>query len=325
MLTRSLLSSKAGALAVRVGADLESLVPLRVNDDAAPVWVEGPHWAGYITVRVAGSTGVHGASDTDYFKGKRRLFSFQTRGVFKSTNPHAADNLWTGDDVLFVAQFDRKIPTPPGTNVAVKCAKLIDGTFFADNLFDEKPFFGSFLVAGMNTIRISPALRSQGVIRHRDSALDLSLDVAQSSKLPLQVTPQPSTSDVKSVESGASTSPPLASPEVPSKTRVGDWRFGGAKVLEEDVSLALDGAPSESVANRRSYFCSQEGRKRFVFWPDMVYETDFFNNYLDLGTPSLKLGITIDCKRILKGIPITFAARSRSGEIFYVIEIRHDI
>ncbi|RUS19183.1 hypothetical protein BC937DRAFT_87879 [Endogone sp. FLAS-F59071] len=123
---------------VRIGPDYDTLQPYTINDDANPLFVNSPHWTGWVTFRLnyARSSEPNAAKkpQTAYFNGRKRYFSIQTQGRFKATNTSTADGLWTGDEVLFVAETESKIRPPMGAWLAIQFAKIVDPGFTADGI-----------------------------------------------------------------------------------------------------------------------------------------------------------------------------------------------
>ena len=79
-----------------------------VNYDEHPFVVDNEHFAGKVFFRVQGFSGITSDAiqrpprpSSDYFGGKRRLFSLQAEGVFK----HPVN----GDDLILAADFDQPL------------------------------------------------------------------------------------------------------------------------------------------------------------------------------------------------------------------------
>src|SRR5439155_27098628 len=115
-----LFSNKINMPLVRIGSDYDSLRPYKVNDDKNPFYVDSKHFTGYITVRLQNNNykDEKVINTNSYFENHRRYFSFQFQGRFKPTNSkRKTDNLWTFDDVLFLAETENYIKPPFGASL----------------------------------------------------------------------------------------------------------------------------------------------------------------------------------------------------------------
>ncbi|CAG8433326.1 13061_t:CDS:10 [Ambispora gerdemannii] len=165
---------------------------------------------------------------------------------FKATNTERQDNLWTYDDVLFCAETEHAVKPPMGSSLAVKFAQYIDPGFTAERIFEEiRPWVGSWVMCGMNVVKVWRAERDEKQTSHKNILL----------------------------------SEDSSSPLLP----VGPWVYYGKHHLEEDINLILP-EHKFSSAQRRTYFTNPEIRKSHVFDPEHIYAFDFFNNFTDLST-----------------------------------------
>ncbi|KAJ3181940.1 hypothetical protein HDU85_003457 [Gaertneriomyces sp. JEL0708] len=272
-------------LRCRIGSNLETLTIANVNDESDPVFVDSEYFTGYVAVRVKNFNGITPSgkaaiSDLPYFENKRRVFSIQVTGRFKKE--------YTADDVVFGAEFEKKVAPPTGAWVAIKFANLIDPALKTD-VYAEKPWLWSPVLCAMNIVNVAKAKKpftasSKAVAKHRSE---------------IKMEPHPD--------------------EV-----LCEWK--GTEELTENTSLLMDDAddlpfPPEGIAERRRHFQSEEERKAVTFKPDNVYQTEIFAPFIDLNTFDLTLGININLLQYLNGQPIRMMSKSLSkGDPFYVVE-----
>jgi hypothetical protein len=120
--------------------------------------VENDHFKGSILVRVKNFHKEHDVTllhlSDDYFGTKKRLFSIQIEGMFKSEV--------NGDDLMLGAEFRRPITTPPFTSLLVEFAKFIDPGLHVENLNAKNadvsngryPMIYSPILCAINVMRI---------------------------------------------------------------------------------------------------------------------------------------------------------------------------
>ena len=361
-------------LTVRIGPnrDPRSLQRCPVNNDHLPIAVSSEHFEGLVTVRVqnhrpssfsssSSSSSLSSSSSTlsssssssssslatcPYFDQRTRLFSLQWQGQFKATNPARPDGIWTGDDVLFVAETEEGVKVPRGTSLATHFVRLIDPSFVADAVWNKhRPWVGSPLVSGMNILRVWRA--SDNDDHGHESSCDQDRDCDYDDST------QPRTDGQRK-----------------------NWTFYGLKRLEEDnVDLLLkspdrtESYPKEqpteeslteetttiespptswwwttqtsnltnqttptttsterrgrksgknfTVAGltpyqRRRFFTKQEHRQAALFDPSLVVAGDFFNNFTDFENARARMVISIQFDQVLQGQPLRFVCKSRA-------------
>jgi len=140
-------------LRVRVGPSPSTLAVINVNDDTHPQFIDSPYFSGYIVVRVKDFDGITPNKQPPikyipYFGTRKRCFSIQVTGRWKKEV--------NVNDLVFGAEFDRKVNPPTGSWVAMKFANLIDPALSAD-IYAEKPWLFSPLLCSMNIVNVKPA------------------------------------------------------------------------------------------------------------------------------------------------------------------------
>jgi len=281
---------------VKIGPSYNSLKQYTFNDDKHPLFVNSPHFTGYITVRLQNH---HYKNDPvkktcSYFENHRRCFSFQFQGRFKPTNPNRDDHLWTYDDILFCGETESSINPPMGASLAVKFANFIDPGFNADGMFLKKrPWAGSWLICGMNVVKVWKADHD-----------DFSMRKFMKSQ---------NNDDTQSIPTFDSLSRPLLPIE--------PWTYYGKHHVEEDTRLILPDKKLNS-SNRRNYFINPSVRRDHVFDPSHIYCCDFFNNFTNFSTMNADMIVRFSMSRVLRNQPLRFVCRNKEGDaVFFVIEI----
>jgi hypothetical protein len=300
---------------VRIGPGLTNLKKYAVNDDKRPFFVNSPHFTGYVTVRLRNhqcKNDPHAFKTSSYFENHRRLFSFQFQGRFKASNTRHQDGLWSYDDILFCAETESAVSPPMGASLVVKFARYIDPGFTADAMFlDKRPWVGSWLVCGMNSINawqaeIDEKLGTTNIdINHSQSIIEQNEDnIIQGTMVP----------ENKSLRQSERTSNPLLP--------IGPWVYYGRHHLEEDSKLLLPEKPNLSGSKRRTHFLDAKTRQSHYFDPDIVYAFDFFNNFTNFSTMNADMFIKFSMSKVLRNQPLRFVCRDKSGEnVFFAIEI----
>jgi len=271
--------------------------------------VNSAHFTGLVTVRMQNYHNKNSSKKviptSSYFQNRRRFFSFQFQGRFKPTNRNREDNMWSYDDVLFCAETENKVTPPRGASLAVKFARFIDPGFTAEGMFAEKrPWAGSWVVCGMNVMRVSEAeCTSNGVLP--DDKSDEGFGEASD------------TDSVVSFETDKwnSRKQKLTPPLNPA----GRWTSD----LQEDTSLVLNGRNTPMTsAKRRSHFLDPATRQAHVFHPGHVYAFDFFNNFTNFTSMTAEMIVRFSITKVLRNQPLRFVCRNREGNVvFFVIEI----
>ncbi|CAG8809022.1 26276_t:CDS:1 [Gigaspora margarita] len=297
---------------VRIGSTYSSLQQYKVNDDQKPIFVNSKHFTGYVTVRLQNH---HYKNEkviktNSYFENHRRFFSFQFQGRFKATNPDRPDNLWTFDDILFCAETEESINPPMGASLVVKFARYIDPGFTADGMFlDKRPWVGSWLVCGMNVIKVWKAneeiLYDVHTFSNEHTYQDEKKEISDKNLL--------------TKVSNTTTLNGHSSPLLP----VDPWIYYDQRHLNEDTSLIFfDEQINFNSKKRRNYFFDPIVRQSYVFNPSLVYAFDFFNNFTNFSTMNADMFVKFSMARVLKNQPLRFVCRDKKGDsVFFVIEI----
>ncbi|KAJ3078640.1 hypothetical protein HDU99_000460, partial [Rhizoclosmatium hyalinum] len=280
-------SGPAGrVLRVRVGPSFATLDTVNVNDDAAPQFIDSPHFVGHVAVRVKNFRGVTpegtpALSDTPYFA-SLSFFNFVDKHKVSNstplqptllqilTHPHPIPSQkqqeYSTDDVVFGAEFEHKVNPPTGAWLAMKFANMIDPALLAD-LYAEKPWLYSPILCSMNIANVVKAPKTPFV----GAAKEL-----KATDPPLYKSPSASETSTSLAKALASGSGVANNP----KDVVGEWTWGGEKELVEDNELLLPEYvdeprfPCNGVAERRRYFGNKTHREEASFSPDYVYNLE---------------------------------------------------
>ncbi|KAJ3196709.1 hypothetical protein HK101_008048 [Irineochytrium annulatum] len=300
-------------LRVRVGASLDSLEVCNVNADHDPHFIDSPYFVGNVAVRVKnfhGTTpeGQEPIGSSAYFGTRRRLFSIQIQGRFKHEH--------TVDDVIFGAEFEKKVSPPTGAWVAVKFANLIDPALITD-MYSDRPWLYSPMLCSMNIVNVVKA----------DKPVHGAAAELKGTEPPLH-------------SGGHEVSLPLSKAKTTVKPNpeevLGKWEWGGDVELKEENSLLLpEGQPimddghvldhkpfaPDGINERRKYFNKKSNRVHAKFSPDQVYNLEIFAPFIDFNTFDLTLGINVNLLRYLTGQPIRLMCKSHSKNVpFFIVE-----
>jgi hypothetical protein len=232
-------------LKVKIGSSIESLVPANVNTPSDPHFIDSPYFVGNILVRIKG----YENEDSEYFKGKKRMFAIQFSGRFKHE--------YSMDDIIFGSEFEKKIVAPTGSWIAVKFASLIDPCVQVD-LFCEKPWFYSPLVCSMNTMRVmsidTPLIRP---------LVGNSSTSGTGSTAALNGTTNSNTT--------TTTSLPYSKAPKSLKDQICPWIWANDELTEDATLLTPD-----PITDRRKHFQKQKHRTVQKYTTDKVYNFEVF-------------------------------------------------
>ncbi|KAG0023740.1 hypothetical protein BGZ81_007945 [Podila clonocystis] len=136
-------------LRVSVGGSYTDLAIVNCNDEFHPIEFDGPEFKGRAVVRIKDFVGITNdgsepLTNSDYFKGRNRRFSFQVEGRYKRE--------WDGQQVYFGTDFDRSVDLPDGFEMMLKIARYIDPVVRTSLSKDGKPWILSPLVSSINTM-----------------------------------------------------------------------------------------------------------------------------------------------------------------------------
>jgi hypothetical protein len=286
-------------LRVRIGPSLSTLSTHNVNKDSDPHFIDSPYFVGHVCVRVKNFNGIT-PSETEepipesaYFGSRKRLFSVQVQGRFKHE--------YSAEDILFGAEFEKKVNPPTGISLALKFANYIDPALQAD-VNAERPWLYSPMLCAMNIVNV---VKAPSPVIGAAASLD---------KLSVPLTGDAS----KETSLHASQAGPVA-----NKEAVGSWSWGGAKELVESNALLVSDPPFEEtdIAERRKYFNVKDHREAMKFSPENVYNLEIFAPFMDFNKFDLSLGLNINVLRYILHQPIRLICKSGSTNIpFFVIE-----
>jgi len=289
-------------LRVRFGVSEDKLIDLLPNDDANPGYVNSDHFTGYVCLRLVKPETSHVSErgdlvpipETEYFRGKSRMFSLQFSGRFKPTNPNHPRGYWTADDVHYVVQFDGPVKTSRSVDMVAKVVMMLAPTLDAENIRRPvRPYLAANVFTSCNALSAR------------------SVDAPPGSP----------------ARSGRRLSSTGSEPLHP-----GPWEFGGAKELEESPDLLVPGLaanPEEPkprlVVKRRKYFTSAENRRAVELRPDVVVGADLFNPNFNPASGRLEMGgpLKLDVGSTINYQPIKWVLRAKGdpGAVFFVVEV----
>ncbi|RUP45234.1 hypothetical protein BC936DRAFT_148445 [Jimgerdemannia flammicorona] len=270
-------------LKVSAGPTKDSLRVLRVNDESHPIEFDSSLFTGRLVVRIrdfAGITpnGTEPIRQLDYFNNVSRRFSIQVEGRFK--RPVSGNDLFFGND------FDQPVKVPKGANVGFRIAQMIDPAVFYD-IRSEKPWIMSPVLCSMNVIDAWSPPSNTTAAQDESSAPTIS-------STSIATTTDPST---------------FSSFLGPWQPRVDDNLYNILKTREEDIPA--DNFNHQSARWRRNHFLSAEVRNSFVFSSDRVYAFEFYAPFMDFNTFHLRMGLSFDVAKHLKGQPVRYTCRTK--------------
>ncbi|KAG0043672.1 hypothetical protein BGZ83_011142 [Gryganskiella cystojenkinii] len=239
-----------------------------------------------------------------------------------ATNPSRPDKIWTGDDILFVAEAESGVKVPPGTFLATKFVRMIDPSFVTDAIFNShRPWVGSPLISAMNVLRVwtsesedrgrpspgstnaAPRGETEAWINYGENRLEehgVDLLFSASSK------PREETAPVRDrhmkTTTRSTTSWWRSRPDPDKRQVSGD---------KEKKTLAVAGM---TPYQRRRFFTKAEHREAALLRPRLIIAGDFFNNFTDFERAQAKMVITIQFDRVLQGQTLRFVCKSRAKE-----------
>jgi hypothetical protein len=152
---------------------------------------------------------------------------------------------YSGDDLLFGADFDSPISPPPGTSIAVRICRWLDPSLIFQ-VDSEASFMFSPIISSMNSLSILTADQIEPILSptHQSTII----------------------SDQKAPD-------------------VGKWRFAGECVPENPQKLFPANSNNQltSYDKRKKYFGDEKKRKAVEIKKDYVYCMDFYDAYFDLN------------------------------------------
>lgn len=335
---------------VRAGPDYsqEKLRLVHPNDESHPLLIQGPHFTGFLGVRMLSFNGMVDdgkepikTPKTTYFKGRNRRYSVILQGRF-------AQEI-NGNDILFGVDSDTPARLPTGVGVAIKIAKWLDPAVNAD-VSAPKPYLYSPFLCAMNSLGVfDPESDEVNDVFEKQTGKSILADGA----------PIPSSSS-------STSSPSPCDYETPSNINIGKWSFHSRMVPEnvdrlvnEEAVLeaaAVNGttSPSNSTSwlaknfsalkttassvaatssspstttttssankielgsyeKRKRYFADEKKRLDVTISPRHVYCMDFYDAYFDISNISLKLpGFSISIFKYWDQQPLRFVCKNRN-------------
>ncbi len=278
-----------------------------VNDDANPVTINNDHFTGQLTVRCHQFSGITPIDpekgrpkspiyDTDYFRGHKRLCSFQMTGRFKKE--------WNGDDIVFGCFFTKPIRPPKGHHVAIALARAIDKSLVFD-IDREDPAMYSPLICTMTTFGLEKAVN--GKQKGKDKPLPLPKWRYSGCN------PKLEENIVRDYEWWRTQ--PKDSPNFYSNYN------NSLENLRKSVKEPPCVWKPTYESCRRKWFYDEQKRKHFIFHPDRVYSFDMATPFLDLNEMKLRLGISFSIEPYIGDQAIRYQCRTRDGStVFWTAE-----
>ena len=323
---------------------------LEPNDEENPLFVNSPHFTGYLLMRYSDFEGVTkclesarerklagtGSDDilksknnssihqpirnpkSTYFGGRKRRYSMVAQGRFKKE--------YNGNEILFGVDSNRALGPVPGFGFLIKIANWLDPSLEAGD--GSKPHCYTPIISAMNAL---------SVYSYNDD-----IDMARDGRSLL-----PSSSDDVNPKTKLNKEETLIAPPTPSSASVGQddvvnsnelsigtdelldckaWSFGYTDIPENNHLLFKnpnDAKHATSYEKRKRYFGRLDSRLATTISPDNIYCMDFYDAYFDHNSFQLKLpGLSIDAFKYWDGEQkIRYPCMSRDGEtIFFVFQ-----
>ncbi|KAI9325327.1 hypothetical protein DFJ73DRAFT_217873 [Zopfochytrium polystomum] len=254
-------------------------IPIAVNDDARPVFIDGPHFSFNIVVRVRNFDGHTPEGDAtepiangEYWGAvdKARNYSIQVQGRFKRDH--------TGDDILYGNFFERAVYHPPLISIPLKLATFIDPTFTHD-LLSDRPW------------AYSPAVSSSSVLCVREPPAGAK-PAGTSGNCPSELFGEWEWKDGRSLDEDHA-------------------------LLYKGLGKELMPKPGhdqeDSVDHRRKHVKNKTVRSAITWSKDLEYNFEFYAPFLNLNRMELNMaGITVGLERYLNNQPFYFGMKCNS-------------
>lgn len=296
MVRQKLASRQDYILRISAGPDFEHMQLIDPNDEEKPLFVNSPHFSGYLMMRYLNfqgvTTGLEKSSSesskqleknhrpiaypkSTYFNGRKRRYSMVIQGRFKGD--------YCGDDVLFGVDSDMGLPNVPGFGLLARISKWLDPSLDVGG--DDNPHCFSPFVSAMNALAVYPSSHGLELSRQGKSlSIDDDADAGGYSL------PSPSSAgDHESLSSSPSTSIQSIAPRKCPKRSFsigdspaadcGDWAFAYTDIPERTDLIFSNQDDAEyaiSYERRKKLFGKEQKRKDAIISSDNLYCMDFY-------------------------------------------------
>ena len=187
MVRPKLASRQEYILRISAGPDFEHMQLIDPNEEEKPLFVNSPHFSGYLMLRYLNFQGVTSGLEKDmvearttfskqhrpiayptstYFNGRKRRYSMVIQGRFKDD--------YCGDDVLFGVDSDMGLPNVPGFGLLTRISKWLDPSLEVGS--GDNPHCFSPFVSAMNALAVYPSTHGLDLSRQGRSLLHDSVE-----------------------------------------------------------------------------------------------------------------------------------------------------
>ncbi|KAG9319539.1 hypothetical protein KVV02_000090 [Mortierella alpina] len=296
------------------GSDPKLLRPLNVNDDSEPMIIDTDEFHGYVTFRIKDLDKAHGYTEGQLEDGIKpvpnsKWFDLSAAGT-KSKNRNnnclrfggRFKREWPGDQIIFVAEFDRRIERlPPCTSAGIKILRLLDPAVEID-LCCDKPYIRSPLMVAMNLIHASPLTLQDQDVQTKTAEEEKFVPpwtspngehILENTRLLFEALEDPSTAAAHPQKTSSTTLAPAAAAHV---------------------------SAARSSRQRQHFFAKPKNLIRHRYQPDQMYDFEFTSAgpYLDFANFKLKIaGFSIDLLRFWDGQPGTMSVRTADSSVTF--------
>ncbi|KAF9578544.1 hypothetical protein BGW38_005598 [Lunasporangiospora selenospora] len=347
-------------LRVSVGGTYTDLAIINCNDELHPVEFDGPEFKGRALVRIKdfvgitsdGSKPIH---NSDYFKGHNRRFSIQVEGQFKrawhgdqvyfgTDFDHPADLPQGFNTMLKIARYiDPVVRTsvtedgkPWILSPLVSSINTMNAWRPQDAILPSPPMTPRHSSDMSRVLSITETSHVWGIFgkskKNRLSHHGSAASIASNSSQDLYSSVNSSTERIDSprdesnfqehrrVSSGEnsnlSTGTSMSDADGPGAS-LGAWR----QSIEEDTTFFMPKKPTMTTPQRRKHFQSEEHRREFVFNPELVHGFEFFSPHMDFNTFDIRLGLSMNIRKYLRGQPVRYTCRTLDGStVFWAVQ-----
>ncbi|KAF9565954.1 hypothetical protein EC968_003984 [Mortierella alpina] len=294
------------------GSNPESFHPLNANDDSEPMVIDTDEFHGYLTFRVKDLDKVPGYTEGQKEDGNvpvpnSKWFDLPASGT-KSKNRNGSclrfggrfKREWAGDQIIFVAEFDRRIQRlPPCTSAGLKILHFLDPAVKVD-LYCDKPYIRSPLIVSMNLVHVSSL-----PIRNPDAQTQ----TADEEKL---IPPWTSPNGEHVVEDTC-----LLFKALEDRSKAS----GQPQETPSTTPVPAASAPAPKSSRQRQHFLAKpKNLIRHRYLPDQMYDFEFTSAgpYIDAANFKVKLaGFSIDLLRFWDGQPCALSVRTADSSVTF--------